>query len=48
MKMDAALQEKRFSGRYGIERLDIFRFIYTVIGQDLGIAEANFVLEWGR
>jgi len=45
MKMDAALQERRFSGRYGIKRLDIFRFIYIVIGQDLGIAEANFVLE---
>jgi hypothetical protein len=45
MKMDAALHEKRFSGRYGIKRLDIFRFIYNVIRQDLGIAEANFVLE---
>lgn len=34
MTVDTLLQEKRLSGRYGIERLDIFRFIYTVIGQD--------------
>ncbi len=29
-------QEKRLSGRYGNEHLDIFRFIYNSIRQDLG------------
>jgi hypothetical protein len=33
------------SGRCGIERLDIFRFIYTVIGQDFRHRQGEVVLE---
>lgn len=36
MTVDAVLKESVLAGVKGMERLNIFRFIYTVIRQDFG------------
>jgi hypothetical protein len=45
MTVDALLQYMRLSGRHGIERLDIFRFIYILSSDKTsGIAKAKLCL----